>query len=110
MGGRYKSVNNLEMLKCDPLNWRVEKTYATVNPGEENPEFYIISVGSISQMWNAILIPETMILSFYEMSYSGNGVYRFRVENIEEASELVLKFAKGMNQYENLEGTIYWNG
>lgn len=109
MSGRYKSRNHLEMLKCYPLNWRVEKKYAIVNPGEENPELYMISVGSLSQLWTAILVPETMILSFSELSYSADEVYRFKVESIEEASELVLKFAKGMDKYENLKGTIYWN-
>lgn len=95
------------MLKCSPLNWEICKTYAIER--DPNPEFYIINVGSLSDMWQCSLIPETMICSFTSVHYSNHEVYRFKVESIEEASELVLKFAKGMNQVENLMPTIYWS-
>jgi hypothetical protein len=104
---KYKSTNGINMLKCFPLSWEICKTYAI--ECQPNPEFYIIVVGSIDDMWQATLIPETMILSFCSVHYSANEVYRFKVESVEEASELVLKFAKGMNRIDDLINTIYWN-
>jgi hypothetical protein len=95
------------MLQCYPLNWEICKTYA-IECGP-NPEFYIINVGSIDDMWQATLIPETMILSFCSVHYSNNEVYRFKVDSFAQASELVLKFAEGMGRIDDLVGTIYWN-
>jgi hypothetical protein len=106
---KYKSTNGIDMLKCFPLNWEICKTYTIVNTGELNPEFYVIRVGWLDDMWQASLIPETMVLSFCSLHYSANEVYRFKVETMEEASELVLKFAKGMNRIDDLINTIYWN-
>jgi hypothetical protein len=103
----YKTSNNLRMLKCFPLNWRISKKYAIEK--ENNPDFYIIDVGSMStEMWQAILVPETMTLSFTCVSNSCDS-FRFKVNSIEEASEIVLKFVKGMNQLKHLKETIYWN-
>lgn len=96
------------MLKCYPLNWRVEKKYYD-GTREMNPDFYVINIGGLADMWQAGLDPDTMIVSFCSMHYSTNEVYRFKVETIEEASEMVLKFAKGMGILESLEGTIYSN-
>ena len=97
------------MLKSHPLNWRIENKYNIVNRNEDNPIFYCISVGSLDDMWLASLIPETMILSFTSYHYSNNEVYRFKVDSIEDASEIVLKFAKGMDRLSDLHDTIYWN-
>lgn len=101
----YTTSNGCNMLECYPLNWRIEKTYAI--ECENNPDFYVIDIGSLADMWQATLIPETMILSFCSLHYSKDEVYRFKVRSIEQASELVLSFAEGMNQLESLEGTIY---
>jgi hypothetical protein len=97
----------MQMIECKPLNWQVQKKYARTVGHEVNPEFYTIHVGSLSDMWQASLLPESMILSFTSMHYSNDEVYRFKVESIKEASEMVLKFAKGMDQLENLKNTIY---
>lgn len=102
----FKLKNGVEIYQCLPLNWRVEKTYAIDIPN--NPKFLIINVGSIADMWQATLIPETMILSFCSVHYSNNEIYRFKVDSIEEASKWVLKFAEGMNCLEDLKETIYW--
>lgn len=104
---RYKLGNGLQMVECHPLNWRVEKKYAI--ECKPNPEFYVIDVGGISDMWQALFDPEKMKVSFSSMAYSADEVYRFSVESLEEASEMVLKFAKGMDQIDNLRGTVYWN-
>jgi hypothetical protein len=95
------------MYKCLPLNWRIEKTYAI--DCDPNPEFLLIHVGSLSDMWQCTLFPEAMLLTICSCHYSDYERYRFKVESIEEASELVLKFAKGMDQIDNLNETIYWN-
>ncbi len=103
----FLTGNGIKMLRCYPLNWRIGKTY--VIDTDPNPIFYVIDIGSISDMWQATLIPETMIVSFTSLHYSLDEVYRFKVDSIEEGSNLVLKFAMGMNQLEHLKGTIYWN-
>lgn len=106
---RFKTKNGINMISCLPLNWQVEKTYVSTVPDELNPEFYLINVGSIDEMWQCALIPKTMILSFCSAHYSKSEVYRFKVSSLEEASELVLKFAEGMNRLDDLKDTIYWN-
>lgn len=103
---RFTTTNGVLMLRCHPLNWRIEKTYAIAR--DPNPEFFVINIGSLDEMWQATLIPETMILSFCSVAYSADEVYRFQVDFIEEASEMVLKFAKGMGRLDDLKGTIYW--
>jgi hypothetical protein len=102
---RYRSSNGIEMLECLPLNWQIIKTYAI--ECDPNPECYIIHIGGLGDMWQALLDPEKMIVSFCSLAYSADEVYRFKVESLEEASEMVLKFAKGMNQEESLKETIY---
>ncbi len=104
---KYQTDNGLIMVRCFPLNWQVQKTYAIDT--DSNPEFYTIHVGSISDMWQASFLPDKMIVTFTSMHYSNHEVYKFKVDSIREASELVLKFAKGMNQLDNLLHTIYWN-
>jgi hypothetical protein len=106
---KYTTKNGILMLKCYPLNWRVEKKYYD-GTMEINPDFYVIAIGGLSDMWQAGLDPDTMVLSFASIHYSSNEVYRFKVDSIEEASEMALKFAKGMRILESLDGTIYWNG
>lgn len=106
---RFRTKNGIDMIRCLPLNWQILKKYRIHNPEEENPEFYIINVGSLDEMWQCTLIPETMILSFCSLHYSKDEVYRFKVETLEEASEMVLKFAKGMNRLNDIKDTIYWN-
>lgn len=103
---RYKLNNGCVMLECKPLNWRIEKTYYDDYKGH-NPEFYIINVGGMSDMYQCTLIPETMILSITKTAYSSNTVIRFKVDSIEEASRVVERFAIGMGMMDDLENTIY---
>lgn len=105
MSTRYKTRNGISMQRCSPLNWEVIKTYAIER--DPNPECYVINIGGLSDMWQALFNPEKMIVSFCSLHYSLGEVYRFKVESIEEASEMALKFAKGMEKLESLEGTIY---
>lgn len=104
---RFTTSNDILMLRCIPLNWEIVQKYALEY--EPNPELYVINVGSLSDMWQCLFNPETMIISFTSLHYSNHGVYRFKVDTIEEASQMVLKFAEGMDQMENLKGTIYYN-
>lgn len=102
---RFTTKNDILMLRCFPLNWEITQKYAY--DYEPNPELYVINVGSLSDMWQCLLHPETMIISFTSLHYSNDEVYRFKVDTIEEASEMVLKFAKGMNILDSLDNTIY---
>ena len=107
---QYTTTNSILMLKCFPLNWEVVKTYKKVFDDEKNPEIYVINIGSLSDMWQVSLRPDTMIVSFTSLHYSNHEVYRFKVDEIEDASKLALNFAIGMDQLDNLKNTIYWNG
>ena len=100
---RYKSTNGLDMLRCQPLNWRIQRTYRDGT----GPEFFSISVGSLSEMFVCVYIPEEKTLSFSNMSYSSDCSVKFRVENFQDASKMVLSFAEGMCR--DIKETIFWN-
>jgi hypothetical protein len=102
----YRTKNNIEMVSCEPLNWQIIRPTFDADP---YGPLYVIYIGSLSDMWQASFSFENMTVSFTSMHYSDHEVYRFKVDSIEEASELVLKFAKGMNRVEDLKETIYWN-
>lgn len=102
---RYKSVNGLNMLRCSPLNWKIERAHRDGT----GPEIFCISVGSIGEMFICVCTPEENKLSISNMSYSSDCSLQFKVGSFEEASKMVLSFAQGMGLDQNLKGTIYWN-
>ena len=100
--------NGVTMLKCKPLNWQVRKLYAApINEEEANRILYVIDVGGIDDMWEVIYVPEEAQLIFSSVHYSNHEVYKFKVDSFEQASDWVLRFAKGMDREKDIEGTIY---
>jgi len=103
---RYTSDNGFTMIKCLPLNWRVENKYVIPFKNEINPEMYYIYIGSFLNMWQCSFNLENNIVSFTSTHYSNDEIYRFKVSNLEEVSNLTYQFSEGMNQLENLKDTI----
>mgnify|MGYP001462696872 CR=1 FL=1 len=89
-----KISNGLMILQSYPLNWIRESVYTNSN---SEPYYYYIYVGNMSGGFTCIYKEEENELSISDL--------KFKVDNIEEAGEIVLKLAKGLG--ENLEGTVY---
>lgn len=100
----------MKIFRCSPLNWEIEKKYVSLKEREDNPEIYVIHIGSLDDMWSVVFNPKTMIYSFTSVHYSKDEVYKFKVDSIEEASQLAEKFAIGMGRLDDIEGTIYTEG
>jgi len=89
------------MYACKPLNFQRVSIYH----GQEKPYGYMISVGSLAQMYVCTYDPDEGSLSITDMAYSSDWVIKFKVDSIEEASQLVKKFADGMEV--DMSETIY---
>ncbi len=99
---RFRTSNGLTMLRCEPLNWRVEGKYYDGS----GPEFYTISLGGMSQMHTCVYDPREKLLSISLMMYSSDDPpLMFKVYDEVEASAIVERFAIGMGY--RTEGTIY---
>jgi len=108
MNNRFKTSNGITMLRCKPLSWEIIKRYSITLDGKLNPEDLVIHIGGLDEMYQALLNLDTMILSFTNSGWdSDDGVYRFKVKTIEDASILVMQFAEGMNKVDSFKGTIY---
>lgn len=103
---RFTTSNRIPMISCEPLSWQVQKTYHGdhIKP---NPEFYSIGIGDMAEMWLATFLPETMELNFSNYSEDSHDIVRFKMDSLEQASDMVLRFAKGMGMEDNLKETIY---
>jgi len=77
--------NGITVIKCEPLNWVVEN------------EICYIGVGDMGLMRYCVYYDSKNIVSI-------DGL-KFRADTYEEASEMVQRFADGMEK--NLEGSIY---
>lgn len=95
------SNNGIKLLKCEPLNWVINHTYADGT----GPLFYSISVGDMEEMWSCTFYPEKEVLYISNMAYSSNCVVSFKVSSFEDASKMVKSFADA--QEHDFEGTIY---
>lgn len=103
IGEIYKTKNNLTMIKGGLLDWQRKNKYHGSN---EETYFYTIYVGSMSGGHICNYEFETNLLSIAYSSYSSDDPsLRFKVSSIEEASDIVAKFAIGMNI--DLKDTIY---
>lgn len=93
----YTTSNGIRMVKCEPLNWRFE----------DNPNIFIIHVGSLDDMWQATYRESDQILSITSLHYSNDEVFKFKMGSLEDASQLVKKFAMGMGRWEDMKDTIF---
>ena len=86
--------NGLMILQSYPLNWVRESVYANSNT---EPYYYQIYLGDMSGGHTCVYKEEDNELRISDV--------KFKVDNIEEAGEIVLKVAKTMN--EDFDGTVY---
>lgn len=93
--------NGIRLLKCKPLNWKIQHTYADGT----GPIYYSIHVGDMAEMWSCIYNPDDKILSIAKMAYSSDDVLRFKVNEIERASEMVKSLGDGIGH--DFSNTIY---
>lgn len=91
------------MVACEPLNFKRVSVYY----GQDKPYNYIITVGSIDNMYICLYDPGASTLSIAEIAYSSDWSIKFKVESFEEASILVKKFADGMKI--DMSETIFVN-
>lgn len=99
----YISSNALTMVESQPLNWRRESVYANSNI---EPYFYSIYVGGIANGHICNFQEETMVLTISNIAYSSDDPpLKFKVDSIEDAGNIVAKFAKGMQI--DFTNTIY---
>lgn len=97
----FISSNGINMVECQLYNWRVEPIYH----GKPEPTVYVMNMGSMSQMYQALYDPKTEILSLCDIAYSSDEVFRFYCSDLEEAEVIVAAFIKANEM--DMEDTIY---
>jgi len=97
----FITTNGLTMVECEPLNFKRVSIYH----GQEEPYGYIITVGTMSQMYICSYDPDKSILSIADIAYSSDWSIKFKVNSFEEASKLVQQFADGINH--DMSDTIF---
>lgn len=98
----FTSSNGLKMVEGKLFNWRVEPVYY----GQEEPFGYLIHMGGMAQMFQALYMPDEKILSLCDTAYSSDEVFRFSCDDIEAAEPIVDAFIKA-NKFE-MEETIFY--
>lgn len=94
---RYTSTNGLDMVGTIGLNWQVKSEYRD-GTGDE---YFIVTLGGLSDNWSWILNPSTFLLSCV-----GDGsTLNIQLDSIEEANKIVLGHAKAINH--DFGPTIY---
>ena len=86
-------TNGIEMLSCEPLSFEIVKD----RQGEIEGHLFSISVGEILEMWMCVFDTKENIVSIYSLDYSNDSLLKFECNSFVEASELIHKFAKGMD-------------
>jgi len=102
----FKSKNNVDLTDTPPIYWEVLTEYVDGS----GPLFYKVYVGT-SFMDGHNCIFKDNILSISRIRYSADEPsIKFKVNSIEEAGEMVLKFAEGMGCIKDFKKTIYYYG
>jgi len=89
------------MVKGEVYNWRVEPKYH----GQEEPFAYVIHMGGMAEMFQALYDPDTEILSLCNIAYSSDEVFRFYCASLWDAEIIVHAFIKA-NKFD-MKDTIY---
>lgn len=99
----FLSKNNLTMTDTKPVFWQVLTEYADGS----GDLFYLIYVNT-DFMDGHSCVYQNNLLSINRIRYSADEPsIKFKVDSIEEAGELVLKFARGMKCLDYFKETIY---
>lgn len=100
---RFETSNGLLMVKCSPLNFQEQFTYAD-NTGDK---FYSIAIGNMAECYTCNYFPKEGVVKISNLAYSKDEVFVFKVDGFETASKLALSFALGMGFEKDLIDTIY---
>ena len=97
----FVSSNGLNMVAGEVYNWQVCPVYHD----KPEPFVYVIHMGGLALMYQALYDPKTEMLSLCNTAYSSDEVFKFYCTNIWEAEIVVHAFIKG-NEIDMKE-TIY---
>ena len=97
----FVSSNGIVMVKAELYNWQVSPKYH----GRAEPFAYVIHMGGMAQMFQALYDPDDEILSLYDTAYSSDEVFKFYCMDIWTAEIVVRAFIKA-NGFDMSE-TIY---
>lgn len=78
------------MVRGKLYNWTVEPVYHS----QEEPFGYAMHVGDMGEMYQALYMPDEKILSFTQLMWESDGVYRFYCESLWEAEIMMKAFLK----------------
>jgi len=101
---KFVSSNGLDMVEGSIYNWRVEPQYY----GKPEPFAYVIHMGGMALMYQALYDPEKEILSICNIAYSSDEVLRFYCATLWDAEIIVKAFIKA-NEID-MQETIYYIG
>ena len=93
MYNEYVSSNGIDMVEGKLLNWCKTPVYYD----KKEPFGLTVSLGNMIDMYSILYKPDVNIISFTSMSESSSDVFRFYVENINDAEKIVMAFSKGNN-------------
>lgn len=86
--------NGLTMIKCFPLCFQAQTTFKDGT----GPITYSISIGGMTEMYICCYDPDKGVLIISNLSHDNPmPALSFKVESMEEASDIANKFAKGMD-------------
>ena len=97
----FTSSNGLKMVKSEVYNWQVSPVYH----GQEEPTVFVIHMGGIAQMYQALYDPKTEILSLCDTAYSSDEVFRFYCPTLWDAEIITQAFIKANDI--DMKETIY---
>jgi len=98
---KFTTNNGIEMVVGELFNWKIEPIYRD----RPKPYVYGMSVGTLSEMYSALYLPDEKELSLSNMAYSSDEVFTFYCEDIYAAEIIMNAFIKGI-KFE-VKGTIY---
>jgi hypothetical protein len=97
----FVSSNGLNMVECELYNWKKEPIYH----GKPEPFAYVIHMGGLAEMYQALWNPQTEMLGLCSMAYSSTETFRFYCPTLWDAEVIVASFIKA-NKFDMNE-TIY---
>ena len=86
----FTTTNNLKMVRSEVYNWQVCPKYH----GKSEPFAYVIHMGGLADMFQALYDPDTEILSLCNIAYSSDEVFRFYCASLWDAEIIVHAFIK----------------
>jgi hypothetical protein len=97
----FVSRNGLNMVECELYNWQKANVYQD----KPKPIVYVIHMGGLAEMYQALWNPKTELLGLCSMAYSSDETFRFYCPTLWDAEVIVAAFIKANNF--DMNETIY---